>query len=104
MVKNIASDVYQYNLDVIGGTNLSSCRSALAQLCGEFRNDDTVSGSLYMICNIWNYVMTMQELDDDILNGVQRSWSVERLEAIRRYEKETAINYKHMATVDARVY
>ena len=102
-VKTIASAVYQYNLDVIGDTDLSSYRSAVAQLCSECRNEDTVSGSLYMIYKLWNYVMTMQELDDNLLDGVQRCWGSERLEAIRRYEKETAINYEHMATLAASV-
>ena len=99
-----ASNIYHYNLDIVGETDISSLRSAIAQLCRERVNHNMISGSLYMICNIWNYATTISELDNDMLEGVQRSWVLERLEAIRRYEKEIGAEYEYVARLAAKVY
>jgi hypothetical protein len=99
-----ASNIHQYNLDMVGDIDISSLRSAIAQLCRERTNHNMISGSLYMICNIWNYAMIISELDSDLLGGVQRSWVLERLEAIRRYEKEIGAEYEYMARLAASVY
>ena len=80
---------FSYNLDWIDETRISTLRSELAQLCLERTNVEIVSGNLYTICLIYNLAATMSELDDDTLNSVQRSWVVERREAIRRYERQT---------------
>ena len=99
-----ASNQYQYNLDMIDENNVISLRSAIAELCRESKNQNIHSGSLYTICKIWIYAMTMSELDDDLLAGIQRSWILERLKAIRRYEKENGADYEHVANVVAKVY
>ena len=81
--------VFFYNLDWIDETRISTLRSELAPLCQDRTNAKIVSGNLYTVCLIYNLAATMSELDDDTLTSVQRSWVVERREAIRRYERQT---------------
>lgn len=99
-----ASNGHQYNLDMVGDIDIFSLRSAIAQLCRERTNHNMISGSLYMICNIWNYAMTISELDSDLLGGIQRSWVLERREVLRRYDQEIGAEYEYMARLAASVY
>ena len=48
--------------------------------------------------------MAMSELDNDLLIGVQRSWVLERLNAIKRYGKSIGIDYDYVAQFSVRVY
>ena len=98
------SNIYRYNLDEVGNFDISSLRSAIARLCRERGNYSMVSGSLYMICNIWVYAMTISELDDDLLGGVQRSWVLARLEAVRQYRKGVGDDNHHLSRLMISVY
>ena len=91
------SDFHHYNLDMVNDTDIFSLQSAIAELCKERTNHDMVFGSLYMICNVWNYAKTMSEFEDSMLESVQRSWILERLKAIRRYQREIGVDYEHVA-------
>ena len=98
------TSIHHYHLDMFDEADVLNLRSAIIQLCKERTNHNFISGSLYMICNIWHYAMTMSELDDDVLKSVQRSWVRERLEAIRRFEREVGADYEYLARFAVRVY
>ena len=87
------SHIYHYDLDRIDDTRISTLRSAIAQLCRNRKNSNMVSGSLYMICNIWAQAVMMSELDYDTLGGQQKSWVVKRTEVIDRYKRRTGTDY-----------
>ena len=41
--------------------------------------------------------MTTSQIEDGPLESVQRSWVLERLDAIRRFEGEIGSDYEHVA-------
>lgn len=64
-----ASNMYHYHPGMTGGTDSSTLRSAIAQLCRMRINHKMITGSLYMICNIWSYALTISGLDGGLLEG-----------------------------------
>lgn len=92
------SNVFYYDLDMIDATDVSNLRSAIAQSCQESQNLNITSGSLFMVCSIWNQAMIISGLDDDVLSGIQRSWSVERRKAVGRYEKAIGADWESIAS------
>lgn len=98
------ANVYYYDLDMINDINILTLRSAIVQLCRERKNHNIISGSLYMICNIWTHAITMSEFDNDVLSSVQRSWVLERLKAVRRYEKEIGTDFESVVNLVVGVY
>lgn len=99
-----ASRRYHYNLDRVGDTDTRSLLSAVARLCEQRVNRETVNGALYMICNIWNYARTFSELDDDLFGGVQRSWVRERLEVVRSYDKGIRADHQYISLLAANLH
>lgn len=96
---NIPSIIdYHYHLDKVNASDISDMRSALLQLCEMRTNVHIVSGSLYMICTLWNYALTVSSFDDGLFNGVQRSWVLERREAIDRFRKKIGTDEEHVAS------
>ncbi|KAL8764935.1 MAG: hypothetical protein Q9209_007809 [Squamulea sp. 1 TL-2023] len=92
-------DIYRYHFNMVTTTNISSLRPAIAHLCQERWNRNMVSGSLYMICNIWNHALMISELDSEMLASVQRSWVIERLRALKRYGKEIGAEEENIASL-----
>ena len=62
-----------------------------------------VSGSLYVICNVWNYAMMISEFGNCVLESEQGSWVLKRLRATRRYKREIGADYEHVAGLAASV-
>ncbi|MDI1492136.1 MAG: hypothetical protein OHK93_003348 [Ramalina farinacea] len=91
--------VYFYDLDDDDGSRPEELRLALASLCRSRKNTDILSGALYMICTIWAHAATMSAFDKNTLGSVQRSWVVERMEAVQRHEQRTGANHNSIIDV-----
>ncbi len=84
--------VYSYDLDFDDGTPLPILRSVVAQLCKESKNFNIVSGDLYMICVIQALEAKVSDLNNDNISGVQRSWFVQRQQALSRHNKTKGLD------------
>lgn len=93
---NPHSHMYVYDLDEMDDTKISTLRSIVAQIRTDFKNTNMVSGSLFMICNLWIHLVTMSELAYDVMSNVQRSWVVERKEAVGRHARRTGTDHESL--------
>lgn len=90
-VLNPHAHVYSYNLDKTEGSPPVQLRSALVLFCQNLKTSEVISGSLSTVCTIWLHAASMSGLDDTLLESLQRNWAVERLEAVRRYERSNGV-------------
>ena len=101
---NGSNELFRYDLHEVDDAEISDLRNTIAQLCQEHGNYNLVSGSLYMVCRVWNYAKAMSAFDDALLDGVQRSWVLARIHAIRRFEKEIGADLEEIARLTEIVY
>ena len=74
------------DLDSIGGARILTLRSKIAQVCQGPHHGNIVPRPLRMLCFIQALRETFSQVDSDALGSIQRSWFMERQEAIHRYE------------------
>ena len=86
-------NIYKYDLNMMNDTNVLARREALVHLCEDRTNYNMISGYLYTACNILLQAKLMSNLDDDLLSGVRRSWVVQQLEEIRRYDEMMGVDF-----------
>lgn len=72
--------------------NILNCTMSILRICSQYGNFRITSGALYMICRVWSYAIIASLLDHELLATVHRSWSTDRLRAIRQYEKAAGID------------
>ena len=79
--------VFLYDPASVDDTRLSGLRSEVAQLCKAGKYVMMGSHDLFSICVLYNLIATTPALDDDPLSCPETRWTVERREAIRRWEQ-----------------
>ena len=78
---------YPYNFNIaFSPADLDLLRSELVRLCQGDMSINFTSDVLHLIC------VTMEELDNDILSNVHRSWVRERRKLIQRLEKSLGVD------------
>ena len=103
-VEGESPSTHDYNMDMALERNISTIRLEIAQSCEGPTNTHIISGSLFMICNMWHYAAMMSGLEDDLLKGVQRSWLLQRKKARHQYKKEIRADDEYVARRAAKVY
>ena len=92
------------NLDSTDGARISALRSRMAQVCQDPHHSNIVPRELHMVCFIHALGATFSQVDDDTLGSVQRSWLMERKEAIHRYESMTGTNWNSLVDLGFEIY
>ncbi|KAL8836709.1 MAG: hypothetical protein Q9176_006130 [Flavoplaca citrina] len=94
-----ASVSFHFDLDRANQKDVSAIRSALKVVCNDGTNAQVAGGAIHMVCAIQQYASWFANFDDGLIDGTQRSWVMERMEAQRRYELEIEANHEHLADV-----
>ncbi|KAL8977948.1 MAG: hypothetical protein Q9205_006358 [Flavoplaca limonia] len=94
-----ASVSFHFDLDRANQKDVSAIRSALKVVCNDGTNAQVAGGAIHMVCAIQQYASWFANFDDGLIDGTQRSWVMERMEAQRRYELEVGANHEHLADV-----
>ena len=92
------------DLDSIDGMRISTLRLKIAQICQDPHHSNNVPRELHMICFIYALGTTFSQIDDDVLRSVQRSWLMERKEAINRYELMTGSDLDSQVDLGLKIY
>ena len=92
------------DLDSIDGTRISTLRSKIAQMCQDPHHSNNVPRELHMVCFIYALGTTFSQIDDDVLRSVQRSWLMERKEAISRYELITGSDLNSQVNLGLKIH
>ena len=79
--------VLSYDLGFNDGTPLTILQSVVVQLCKESKNINIVYGNLHMICVIQTLEAKPSDLNNNNVSDVQRSWFVQRQQALSRHNK-----------------
>lgn len=92
------------DLDLIDGARISILRSKIAQMCQNPHHSNNVPRELHIVCFIHALGTTFSQIDDDVLRSVQRSWLMERKEAIHRYEFMTGSDLNSQVDLGLEIY
>ena len=77
----------QYDLAQSANTDSSELRSALRMVCDNRTISQRAGGAIHMICALQRYAEAFSSFDDGLIEGAQRSWLRERIEAQQRLEE-----------------
>lgn len=99
---------YHYLLKQTNDANAAWLQSQVPLLCdgGHLNSHDTsrnradvriISGSLLMICNLWNYELMLSSVEGDMLWGLQRSWVQEKRLAVERIRRSMHLDAEYVA-------
>lgn len=92
------------DLDSIGKARSVTLRSRIAQVCQDSHHGNIIPPPLEMVCFIQALGETFSHVDDDALASVQRSWLMERKEAIHRYELMTRSDWDSQVDLALKIY
>lgn len=99
---------YHYLLKQTNDAYAAWLQSQVPLLCdgGHLNNHDNsrnrtdvriISGSLLMICNLWNYELMLSSVEGDMLWGLQRSWVQEKRLAVERIRRSMHLDAEYVA-------
>lgn len=86
------ASLFGYNLDDIDDTQLSTGRSAIAEVCKARDIGDILDDDLHTICIIYTLAATMSGLDKEALSSQRRSWLVELETATEEFDKQSGVD------------
>ncbi|KAI4270364.1 MAG: hypothetical protein LQ337_006732 [Flavoplaca oasis] len=82
----------QYDLAQPANTDSTELRSALMMVCNNRTISQRAGGAIHMICALQKYAAALSSFDEGLIQGVQRSWLRERLEAQQHLEESDSAN------------
>ena len=99
---------YHYLLKQTNDANAAWLQSQVPLLCdgSHLNNHDNsrngadvrlISGSLLIICNLWNYELMLSSVEGDMLWGLQRSWVQEKRLAVERIRRSMHLDAEYVA-------
>ena len=92
------------DLDSIGEARIVTLRSRIAQVCQDSHHGNSVPRPLQTVCFLQAMGATFSHVDDDALASIQRSWVMERKEAIHRYQLMTRSDRDSQVDLGLEIY